>query len=137
MNSINEMKRMWNSSLRKANRIAITPIALSQWSKVLRLGPVPRITIEKFFEVLVCLLEIQCFAVIGKRSHKISFFIIPKAAEAGNLEEFVRLYQFDNTRLSVKDGKGRTVAHQVGKKSFFENLLPNKSAIKDRKDKIT
>lgn len=25
----------------------------------------------------------------------------------------MRLYQFDNTRLSVKDGKGRTVAHQA------------------------
>ena len=36
-----------------------------------------------------------------------------QAAEAGNLEEFVRLYQFDNQRLFVKDVKGRQVAHQA------------------------
>lgn len=36
-----------------------------------------------------------------------------QAAEAGNLDEFIRLYQFDNNRLTVQDGKGRTVAHQA------------------------
>uniref|UniRef100_A0A182PV41 Uncharacterized protein n=2 Tax=Cellia TaxID=44534 RepID=A0A182PV41_9DIPT len=35
------------------------------------------------------------------------------AAEAGNLEEFMRLYEGDNNRLSVKDSKGRTAAHQA------------------------
>ncbi|CRK86167.1 CLUMA_CG000050, isoform A [Clunio marinus] len=40
-------------------------------------------------------------------------FRIIRAAEAGNLDEFIRLYQFDNSRLSVKDGKGRTVGHQA------------------------
>ena len=45
-----------------------------------------------------------------------------KAAEAGNLEEFIRLYQFDNTRLAVKDGKGRTVAHQAAAKNKI-NIL--------------
>lgn len=45
-----------------------------------------------------------------------------KAAEAGNLEEFVRLYQFDNSRLAVKDGKGRTVAHQAAAKNKI-NIL--------------
>lgn len=29
------------------------------------------------------------------------------------MDEFKRLYQFDNNRLIVKDGKGRTVAHQA------------------------
>lgn len=36
-----------------------------------------------------------------------------QAAEQGNLEEFVRLYQGDNSRLSIKDGRGRTAAHQA------------------------
>lgn len=36
-----------------------------------------------------------------------------QAAEAGNLEDFARLFNSDNTRLSVKDGKGRTAAHQA------------------------
>lgn len=40
-------------------------------------------------------------------------FHLNQAAEAGNLDEFKRLYQFDNNRLTVKDGKGRTVAHQA------------------------
>lgn len=39
-------------------------------------------------------------------------FII-QAAEAGNLDEFIRLYQGDNTRLTVKDVRGRTAAHQA------------------------
>lgn len=52
----------------------------------------------------------------------ISLFDFLKAAEAGNLEEFVRLYQFDNTRLAVKDGKGRTVAHQAAVKNKI-NIL--------------
>jgi transient receptor potential cation channel subfamily A member 1 len=39
--------------------------------------------------------------------------LLLQAAEAGNLEEFIRLYQGDNTRLTVKDGKGRTAAHQA------------------------
>ncbi|XP_017476744.1 PREDICTED: transient receptor potential cation channel subfamily A member 1 [Rhagoletis zephyria] len=36
-----------------------------------------------------------------------------QAAESGNLDEFKRLYQADNGRLSIKDGKGRTAAHQA------------------------
>ncbi|XP_055841989.1 transient receptor potential cation channel subfamily A member 1 isoform X1 [Episyrphus balteatus] len=38
---------------------------------------------------------------------------ILRAAEAGNLEDFTRLFQSDNTRLSIRDGKGRTAAHQA------------------------
>ena len=45
-----------------------------------------------------------------------------QAAEAGNLEEFIRLYQFDNARLIVKDGKGRTVAHQAAARNKI-NIL--------------
>ena len=40
-----------------------------------------------------------------------------QAAEAGNLEEFMRLYQGDNTRLTVKDVRGRTTAHQAAVKN--------------------
>lgn len=36
-----------------------------------------------------------------------------QAAEAGNLDDFIRLYQGNNSRLSVQDGKGRTAAHQA------------------------
>lgn len=52
----------------------------------------------------------------------ISPFMLNKAAEAGNLDEFIRLYQFDNTRLTVKDGKGRTVSHQAAAKNKL-NIL--------------
>lgn len=45
---------------------------------------------------------------------KISFLLLLlQAAEAGNLDDFARLFQGDNTRLSVRDGKGRTAAHQA------------------------
>ena len=36
-----------------------------------------------------------------------------QAAESGNLDDFKRLYQADNTRLALQDGKGRTAAHQA------------------------
>lgn len=29
----------------------------------------------------------------------------------------MRLFQFDNTRLRVRDGKGRTIAHQAAAKN--------------------
>lgn len=45
-----------------------------------------------------------------------------QAAEAGNLDEFIRLFQFDNSRLSVQDGKGRTVAHQAAARNKL-NIL--------------
>lgn len=44
-------------------------------------------------------------------------FFFGQAAEAGNLDEFIRLYQGDNDRLGLKDGKGRTPAHQAASKN--------------------
>ncbi|CAD7082067.1 unnamed protein product [Hermetia illucens] len=44
---------------------------------------------------------------------KDSPFRILRAAESGNLDDFARLFQGDNTRLSIRDGKGRTAAHQA------------------------
>ncbi|XP_033241469.1 transient receptor potential cation channel subfamily A member 1 isoform X4 [Drosophila pseudoobscura] len=40
-------------------------------------------------------------------------FRILRAAESGNLDDFKRLFMADNTRISLKDGKGRTAAHQA------------------------
>ncbi|KAJ6640634.1 Transient receptor potential cation channel subfamily A member 1, partial [Pseudolycoriella hygida] len=40
-------------------------------------------------------------------------FRILRAAEAGNLDDFIRLFHSNNNRLSVQDGKGRTAAHQA------------------------
>lgn len=45
-----------------------------------------------------------------------------QAAEAGNLDEFVRLYQENNTRLSVQDGRGKTSAHQAAARNKI-NIL--------------
>ncbi|XP_055377272.1 transient receptor potential cation channel subfamily A member 1 isoform X2 [Condylostylus longicornis] len=42
---------------------------------------------------------------------------ILRAAEAGNLDDFVRLYRGDNTKLSIRDGKGRTAAHQAASRN--------------------
>ncbi|XP_045784987.1 transient receptor potential cation channel subfamily A member 1 [Maniola jurtina] len=38
---------------------------------------------------------------------------ILRAAESGNVEDFMRLYLMDTSRLSVKDARGRTAAHQA------------------------
>ncbi|XP_060660801.1 transient receptor potential cation channel subfamily A member 1 isoform X1 [Drosophila nasuta] len=40
-------------------------------------------------------------------------FRILRAAESGNLDDFKRLYIADTTRITLKDGKGRTAAHQA------------------------
>lgn len=40
-----------------------------------------------------------------------------QSAEAGNLDEFIRLYQGDNTRLNVTDVRGRTAAHQAASRN--------------------
>lgn len=45
-----------------------------------------------------------------------------KAAEAGNLEDFARLYHGDNTRLTVQDSKGRTAASTASSKNRI-NIL--------------
>lgn len=51
MHSINDLKKMWNSTWKKSNRISIIPMNFSNWTKVLRLGPAPRISAEKLIEV--------------------------------------------------------------------------------------
>ncbi|XP_030385455.1 transient receptor potential cation channel subfamily A member 1 isoform X2 [Scaptodrosophila lebanonensis] len=38
---------------------------------------------------------------------------ILRAAESGNLDDFKRLFMADNTRIALKDGKGRTASHQA------------------------
>ncbi|XP_041563932.1 transient receptor potential cation channel subfamily A member 1 isoform X3 [Drosophila elegans] len=40
-------------------------------------------------------------------------FRILRAAESGNLDDFKRLFTADNSRIALKDGKGRTAAHQA------------------------
>nr|XP_008191477.1 PREDICTED: transient receptor potential cation channel subfamily A member 1 isoform X2 [Tribolium castaneum] len=44
-------------------------------------------------------------------------FRILRVAECGNLETFQRLYFADPTRLSIKDSRGRTAAHQAAAKN--------------------
>ncbi|XP_073839943.1 transient receptor potential cation channel A1 isoform X2 [Musca autumnalis] len=50
-------------------------------------------------------------------SPKIMIDDLLQAAEAGNLDDFKNLYQADNTRLSLQDGKGRTAAHQAASRN--------------------
>uniref|UniRef100_A0A8W7MUE8 Ion transport domain-containing protein n=1 Tax=Anopheles arabiensis TaxID=7173 RepID=A0A8W7MUE8_ANOAR len=80
------LRHMWRNCAQRNGFTIATPLKIPvNWSRVLRLQGSARINAE---EVL-------------------------QAAEAGNLEEFIRLYEGDNNRLSVKDSKGRTAAHQA------------------------
>ncbi|XP_046808713.1 transient receptor potential cation channel subfamily A member 1 isoform X4 [Lucilia cuprina] len=75
-----------NGCARGAEFTVNAPFKLpTQWTRMLRMTPVPKIIIDDFMQ----------------------------AAEAGNLDDFKRLYQADNSRLSLQDGKGRTAAHQA------------------------
>lgn len=51
MNTKTKFKNMWTSTARKANRIAIAPLALPNWTKVLRLGPIPKVSVKDLMEV--------------------------------------------------------------------------------------
>lgn len=45
--------RMWQSTARKANRIAVAPLELPSWTKtVLRLGPVSKMSVRELLEVM-------------------------------------------------------------------------------------
>ncbi|XP_047040389.1 transient receptor potential cation channel subfamily A member 1 isoform X3 [Helicoverpa zea] len=44
-------------------------------------------------------------------------FRILRAAESGNVEDFMRLYLSEPSRLAVRDGRGRTAAHQAAAKN--------------------
>uniref|UniRef100_A0A1I8PQU6 Transient receptor potential cation channel subfamily A member 1 n=1 Tax=Stomoxys calcitrans TaxID=35570 RepID=A0A1I8PQU6_STOCA len=61
----------------------------THWTRMLRMTSMPKIVIDDLLQ----------------------------AAEAGNLDDFKRLYQADNTRLSLQDGKGRTAAHQAASRN--------------------
>ncbi|EDS35492.1 conserved hypothetical protein [Culex quinquefasciatus] len=83
--SIRQMFRNYRTNPNHPLSIA-TPLKIpATWSRVLRLQPSTRINPEHLLE----------------------------AAESGNLEEFVRLYEGDNGRLAIKDSRGRTATHQA------------------------
>lgn len=52
MNTRNKFRQMWISTARKANRIAVSPIALPIWTKVLRLTPVAKMSPKDLLEVI-------------------------------------------------------------------------------------
>lgn len=56
-------------------------------------------------------------SLILRKLINIPTYNILQAAESGNLEEFIRLYQGDNGRLMVKDARGRTAAHQASSRN--------------------
>lgn len=57
------------------------------------------------------------FCALKTLTHFKSFVLLClsacQAAESGNLDDFKRLYIADTTRIALKDGKGRTAAHQA------------------------
>lgn len=44
--------KMWSSTARRTNRIAMVPKALPSWTKVLRLGTMPKISLTELMEVM-------------------------------------------------------------------------------------
>lgn len=57
MYSSNKFKEMWSSTARKANRIAIAPLELPSWAKILRLCPSPKASVKDLLEVKI----VECF----------------------------------------------------------------------------
>lgn len=60
-----------------------------------------------------------------------------QAAESGNLEEFIRLYQGDNSRLMVKDLRGRMAAHHAAARNRINILQYIYAQQKGEYNKIT
>ncbi|XP_070136354.1 transient receptor potential cation channel subfamily A member 1 isoform X3 [Drosophila bipectinata] len=83
---ISPLRYLISGCARGAELNAMAPLNLSnKWARILRMSSAPKIQIDDFLQ----------------------------AAESGNLDDFKRLFMADNTRISLKDGKGRTAAHQA------------------------
>ncbi|XP_053956221.1 transient receptor potential cation channel subfamily A member 1 [Anastrepha ludens] len=83
---VGPIRYLINGCARGAELSVAAPLKLStQWTRMLRMQATPKMQPNELLQ----------------------------AAESGNLDEFKRLYQADNERLSIKDGKGRTAAHQA------------------------
>nr|NP_001097554.4 transient receptor potential cation channel A1, isoform J [Drosophila melanogaster]ABW08500.4 transient receptor potential cation channel A1, isoform J [Drosophila melanogaster]AEU17863.1 TRPA1 isoform B [Drosophila melanogaster] len=71
---------------REPEMTAMAPLNLpKKWARILRMSSTPKIPIVDYLE----------------------------AAESGNLDDFKRLFMADNSRIALKDAKGRTAAHQA------------------------
>ncbi|XP_026848765.1 transient receptor potential cation channel subfamily A member 1 isoform X4 [Drosophila miranda] len=83
---ISPLRYLISGFARGAELTAMAPLNLpNKWARILRMSSAPKIQIDDFLQ----------------------------AAESGNLDDFKRLFMADNTRISLKDGKGRTAAHQA------------------------
>ncbi|XP_011180654.2 transient receptor potential cation channel subfamily A member 1 isoform X10 [Zeugodacus cucurbitae] len=83
---VRPLRCLINGCARGAELSITAPLKLStQWTRMLRMQATPKIRPDDLLQ----------------------------AAESGNLDEFKRLYQSDNGRLSIRDSKGRTAAHQA------------------------
>nr|XP_036215169.1 transient receptor potential cation channel subfamily A member 1 isoform X8 [Bactrocera oleae] len=83
---VRPLRCLINGCARGAELGITAPLKLStQWTRMLRMQATPKIRPDDLLQ----------------------------AAESGNLDEFKRLYQSDNGRLSIRDSKGRTAAHQA------------------------
>ncbi|XP_034122160.1 transient receptor potential cation channel subfamily A member 1 isoform X3 [Drosophila guanche] len=83
---ISPLRYLISGCARGAELTAMAPLNLpNKWARILRMSSAPKIQIDDFLQ----------------------------AAESGNLDDFKRLFMADNTRISLKDGKGRTAAHQA------------------------
>ncbi|XP_037720528.1 transient receptor potential cation channel subfamily A member 1 isoform X4 [Drosophila subpulchrella] len=85
-NFTSPLQYLMGSCVRGAEMTAMAPLNMPKmWARILRMSSSPKIEIVDYL----------------------------KAAESGNLDDFKRLFMADNSRISLKDGKGRTAAHQA------------------------
>ncbi|XP_062137259.1 transient receptor potential cation channel subfamily A member 1 isoform X10 [Drosophila sulfurigaster albostrigata] len=83
---ISSLRFLINGWVRGTELSSMGPLNLSnKWARILRMSSAPKIHVDEFMQ----------------------------AAESGNLDDFKRLYIADTTRITLKDGKGRTAAHQA------------------------
>ncbi|XP_065720478.1 transient receptor potential cation channel subfamily A member 1 isoform X3 [Drosophila suzukii] len=85
-NFTSPLQYLMGGCVRGAEMTAMAPLNMPKmWARILRMSSSPKIEIVDYL----------------------------KAAESGNLDDFKRLFMADNSRISLKDGKGRTAAHQA------------------------
>ncbi|EDW93102.2 transient receptor potential cation channel subfamily A member 1 isoform X4 [Drosophila yakuba] len=80
------LRFLMGGCVRESEMTAMAPLNLpKKWARILRMSSAPKIPIVDYLE----------------------------AAESGNLDDFKRLFMADNSRIALKDAKGRTAAHQA------------------------
>lgn len=114
---------MWSATARKANRIAISPLAMPNWTRVLGLVAYPKICPQELLEVTKC----SIFILKKKRLIGINFWRMKKGSSktSGNCTKVISVW-LQPVLLKLKRTaarKGIFVQTSILRLKFFRDIF--------------